>query len=72
MGTKPVRTSDKEIIFEAIEAALAMATKKRYDADIDVRVAIDRSTGSYDTFRRWLIVEDDAVEQPDAEEKFSA
>lgn len=49
---------DKGIIFEAIEAALASATKKRHREDIEVRVAIDRETGDYDTFRRWEIVED--------------
>ncbi len=53
---------EKEIIFEAIEAALASATKKRHGEDIDVRVAIDRETGDYDTFRRWLVFEDDSTE----------
>jgi len=48
----------KEIIFEAIEAALASATKKRQREDIEVRVAIDRETGDYETFRRWLVLED--------------
>jgi len=48
----------KDIIFEAIEAALASATKKRHREDIEVRVAIDRSTGDYETFRRWQVVED--------------
>jgi N utilization substance protein A len=47
---------DKEIIFEAIEAALASATKKRAIADIDARVAIDRETGDYETFRRWEVL----------------
>ncbi len=50
---------DKEIIFEAIEAALASAAKKKHGGDIDVRVAIDRETGEYETFRRWEVVEDD-------------
>jgi len=50
---------DKEIIFEAIEAALASATRKKNAKDIDVRVAIDRKTGDYDTFRRWEIVEEE-------------
>jgi len=49
---------DPAIIFEALEAALAMATKKKNSGDIDVRVEIDRDTGDYDTFRRWVIVED--------------
>ncbi len=53
---------EKEIIFEAMEAALASATKKRHGEDIDVRVAIDRETGDYDTFRRWLVFEDDSTE----------
>ena len=48
----------KDIIFEAIEAALESATKKRHREDIEVRVAIDKETGDYDTFRRWEVVED--------------
>lgn len=48
----------KEIIFEALEAALASATKKRYGSEIDARVAIDRQTGDYETFRRWLVIDD--------------
>jgi N utilization substance protein A len=57
---------DKEIIFEAIEAALATATRKKNAKDIDVRVDIDRETGDYETFRRWLIVEDsgEGLENP--------
>ncbi len=51
----------KEIIFEAIEAALASATRKRHPEEVDVRVAIDRETGEYDTFRRWEVVDDDAI-----------
>lgn len=50
---------DEEVIFEAIEAALAMATCKSYDDKIDARVEIDRHTGNYKTFRRWLVIEDD-------------
>ena len=58
---------DKEVIFEAIEAALASATRKKHGGEIDARVAIDRSNGSYETFRRWEVVEDDAedIEFPD-------
>lgn len=63
---------DKDIIFEAIEAALAMATKKRYSAEVDVRVSIDRDSGDYDTFRRWEVVEDDGVEHPEREMTLSA
>ncbi len=50
----------KEVIFEALEAALASATKKRYHEDIEVRVAIDRKSGDYKAFRRWEVVDDDA------------
>ncbi len=44
--------------FEALESALATATKKKYEQEIDVRVEIDRKSGDFDTFRRWLIVEE--------------
>lgn len=50
----------KEVIFEALEAALASAAKKRYEEDIEVRVTIDRRSGDYSTFRRWLVIEDEA------------
>ena len=53
---------EKEIIFEAIEAALASATRRKHGEDIDVRVAIDRDSGDYDTFRRWLVFEDESTE----------
>lgn len=58
---------DKGIIFEAIEAALASATKKRHREDIDVRVTIDRTTGDYETFRRWQVVDaaEGSVEFPE-------
>ena len=49
---------DKEIIFEAIEIALATATRKKNNKDIDVRVSIDRNDGSYETFRRWEVAEE--------------
>ena len=56
---------EKEIIFEAIEAALATATRKKNGRDIEVRVNIDRETGEYDTFRRWLVIEnDEPMENP--------
>jgi N utilization substance protein A len=60
---------EKDIIFEALEAALASATRKRHGDDIDVRVAIDRKTGDYDTFRRWKVFADDSteLETPDRE-----
>ncbi|MFA5493776.1 MAG: transcription termination factor NusA [Porticoccaceae bacterium] len=49
------------VIFEAIEQALAIATKKRYDEDANIRVVIDRKTGDYDTFRWWEVVADDTL-----------
>jgi N utilization substance protein A len=49
----------KEVIFKAIEAALAMATCKRYEMELDARVEIDRQTGDYVTFRQWLVVTDE-------------
>jgi len=60
---------DKEIIFEALEAALAGATRKKHGEEWDVRVAIDRKTGDYDTFRRWKVFADDSteLETPDRE-----
>ena len=60
---------EKDIIFEAIEAALASATRRKHGEDIEVRVAIDRETGDYDTFRRWLVFEDESteLEVPDRE-----
>ena len=59
---------DKEIIFEAIEAALASATRKKSGKEIEVRVDIDRETGDYDTFRRWLVIaSDEPMENPLAE-----
>jgi N utilization substance protein A len=64
----------RESIFEAMETALETATKKKYDGDIIVRVCIDRSTGEFDTFRRWLIVEesDEPMENPYAEISLAA
>lgn len=50
---------DKEVIIEAIEAALAQATIKRHNSAIDARVTIDRQTGDYETFRRWIVMEPD-------------
>jgi transcription termination/antitermination protein NusA len=52
---------DEEVIFEAIETALAMATIKNNDDKIDARVEIDRRTGNYTTYRRWLVIEDDVA-----------
>ncbi len=57
----------KEVIFDAMEAALASAAKKRYNnEDVAARVSIDRDNGDYETFRRWEVVPDDVVmESPD-------
>jgi len=60
---------EKDIIFEAIEAALASATRRKHGEEIEVRVSIDRETGEYDTFRRWLVFADESteLETPDCE-----
>jgi N utilization substance protein A len=51
----------KETVFGALESALAMATKKLFaEDDVDIRVAVDRETGEYDAYRRWLVVPDEA------------
>lgn len=55
----------REKIFEALESAIALSTKKKYDQEIDVRVVIDPKTGEFDTFRRWLVVEN--VQHPTKE-----
>ncbi|MEJ0004050.1 MAG: transcription termination factor NusA [Pararobbsia sp.] len=56
---------NKDVVFAALEAALASATKKLYD-DADIRVHIDRESGEHETFRRWLVVPDEAgLQEPD-------
>jgi transcription termination/antitermination protein NusA len=55
----------RDIVFGALEMALASATKKRTNDEADVRVDIDRETGEYESFRRWLVVPDDMVENPE-------
>ena len=66
MKPSPTRKSlPREKIFEALESALATATKKKYEQEIDVRVEIGRKSGDFDTFRRWVIVEE--VTQPTKE-----
>ncbi|MBF7144539.1 MULTISPECIES: transcription termination factor NusA [Pseudomonas] len=52
------------VIFEALEIALATATKKRFEDEVDLRVEINRHTGSYETFRRWAVVEDENFDDP--------
>ena len=54
----------KEVVFGAPESAIASATKKRFTDEVDVRVAIDRETGDFESFRRWQVVADEAVEFP--------
>jgi N utilization substance protein A len=59
---------DRGVVFDALEMALASATKKRYDIDVDIRVAIDRQTGEYESFRRWLVVPSESgLQEPDKE-----
>ncbi len=55
---------EKNVVFSALELALGSATKKRFRDDAVVRVAIDHETGDYQSFRRWQVVENDAVEDP--------
>ena len=52
---------DRAVIFEAMEQALAMATKKRYDENANIRVSIDRESGDYESFRWWEVVADDVL-----------
>jgi transcription termination/antitermination protein NusA len=58
---------DKDIVFTALEQALASATKKRFKEDVEVRVEIDRENGDYRSFRRWHVVPDELLEAPDRE-----
>lgn len=57
----------REIVFSALELALASATKKRFREDVDVRVSVDRDSGDFSSFRRWQVVEDDLLELPDSQ-----
>ncbi|KAF7599809.1 MAG: transcription termination/antitermination protein NusA [Candidatus Dactylopiibacterium carminicum] len=57
----------KEIVFTALEMALASATKKRIHDDADVRVSIDRESGDYESFRRWQVLPDAEVENDEAQ-----
>jgi transcription termination/antitermination protein NusA len=58
----------RETVFGAVESALAQATKKLHGGEVDIRVAIDRETGDYETFRRWHVVANEAgLQIPDAE-----
>jgi len=55
----------REVIFEAIELALASATRRKHGIDMDVRIDIDRETGLYDSYRRWTVVEEEEYETED-------
>ena len=60
---------ERDVVFGAVELALAQATKKLFQGDVDIRVAVDRDSGDYETFRRWMVVPDEAgLQNPDAEE----
>ena len=60
---------ERDVVLGAVELALAQATKKLYQGEVDIRVALDRDSGNYETFRRWLVVADDAgLQNPEAEE----
>ena len=59
---------DCDVVFGAVEAALAQAAKKLYEGDVDMRVTINRDTGEYETFRRWHVVLDEVgLQLPDQE-----
>ena len=49
---------ERDVVFGAVELALASATKKLYQGEVDIRVSVDRDSGNYETFRRWLVVPD--------------
>jgi len=62
------KSVELDVVFGAVEAALAQATKKLFPGDVDIRVAMDPDTGSYETFRRWHVVADSAgLQLPDSE-----
>jgi N utilization substance protein A len=57
----------REVIFTALELALASATKKKHDSGVDIRVEIDQETGEYESFKCWTILPDEEIENPEAE-----
>jgi transcription termination/antitermination protein NusA len=62
------KTVERDVVFGAVEAALASATKKLHGGEVDIRVAVDRDTGDYETFRRWHVVPNEAgLQNADAE-----
>ncbi|TBO33968.1 transcription termination/antitermination protein NusA [Aquabacterium lacunae] len=66
------KSVERDVVFGAVESALASATKKLYSGEVDIRVSINRDTGEYETFRRWVVVPDEAgLQNPEAEEMLS-
>ena len=62
------KSVERDVVFGAVESALASATKKLYTGEVDIRVSINRDTGEYETFRRWHVVPNEAgLQLPDAE-----
>ena len=62
------KSVDREVVFGAVEAALASASKKLHGGEVDIRVSVDRETGEYETFRRWHVVPNEAgLQNPDSE-----
>ena len=62
------KSVDRDVVFAAVESALASATKKLHGGEVDIRVSIDRDSGVYETFRRWHVVPDEAgLQLPDSE-----
>ena len=62
------KSVDREVVFGAVEAALASASKKLHGGEVDIRVSVDRETGDYETFRRWHVVPNEAgLQLPDSE-----
>src|SRR6266850_6213509 len=62
------KSVDREVVFGAVEAALASASKKLHGGEVDMRVSVDRETGEYETFRRWHVVPNEAgLQLPDSE-----
>jgi transcription termination/antitermination protein NusA len=62
------KSVDLEVVFSAVEAALASASKKLHGGEVDMRVSVDRESGEYETFRRWHVVPNEAgLQLPDSE-----
>ncbi len=60
---------DKEIVFGALELALASAAKKKFTEDVEVRASVDRTTGEFSFFRRWEVVKNEEIEFPSRQYK---